>query len=342
MPIESDEFDMLYSRAKDFRNAGRYADSAVLLERALKATGCTEEKRLWARYWLGVCFKMLGRLTEAIAYFGEVYTEANDSKHHELTYRSLLDQIVSLGLLQEIQQTETHTNLNKRKEIIEEGLLWLRDIDREKWRHALLSELADVINSLGEEEEALGIAEEAYRLKKRFGGPGWTLSTFAYQVSKFARNLGNYERSLQVLDEMEESEMDTFDLKMVLTGRVSVLQEMDPPRFSEAMDAARRATRLVDEMQEPKGRLFTYAKIADIAIAVQSFDEARDALHVVREVALGAETLNRAILLRQARYSFRRARDAISGDDDGAARKLYQMLTEWFEEIEEALEALEE
>ena len=342
MPFESDEFDMLYSRAMDFRNASRYADSAVLLERALKTAGGTEEKKLRARLQLADCFRMLGRYTEAMAYYGEVYTEANDSKHHELTFRSLINQIECLEKIQDIQQTGTHTNLNKRKEIIEEGLLWLRDIDREKWRPSLLLRLAEVINSLGEEEEALGIAEEAYRLEKRFDAPGYTLINFAAQVSRFARNLGNYERSLQVLDEIEKSEISPYGLSILLSARVNVLREMDPPRLTEAIDAARRATRVVDEIQEPRRRLFTYMELADIAIAVQSFDEARDALHMIREIALGNETIDRTYQVRRARYSFRRARNAISGDDDGAARKLYQMLGEWLEEIEEALEALEE
>lgn len=102
MSFEREHFDTLYGRAEDFRDAGRYADAAVLYERALKTTGGTEERRLWARYWLGVCLKMLGRYTEAIAYHGEVYTEAKAQGHHELTYRSLVDQINSLRFLQRI------------------------------------------------------------------------------------------------------------------------------------------------------------------------------------------------------------------------------------------------
>lgn len=162
------------------------------------------------------------------------------------------------------------------------------------------------------------------------------------QVSALARGLGTYERSLQVLDEIEEREMNPFELRKALDERVCVLRAMDPPRLAEAMDAARRAARLADEIQESRSRLSGYGERADVAIAVQSFSEAGDALRVVREVALGDETLDRAYLLLRARYRFQKERDALSGNDDEAARKLYRMLAEWPSEIEEALEALEE
>ena len=342
MPFESDGFDTLCSRADGFYTDSRFADAALLFERALKVTGGTKEERFWAKNLLGVCLKVLGRYTEALAYSGEVYSEAKDSEHHENAIYSLINQIECFRYLQESQETETHFNLSRRKELIEEGLLWLRDIDREMWRHGLLSELAWVLDSLGEEEKALDVAEEAYRLRKRVGYPGWVLSDYAVQVARLALNIGNYERSLQVLDEIEESDLSPYEPWNVLNERVRVLRAMLPSKLSEAMDAARRAAQLADEMQYPRSRLYTYQELADIAILVQSFAEAHDALCVVREVAFGDETLDRTYLLRRARYHFRRARDALSGGDDETARELYQMLAEWLSEIEDALEALEE
>jgi len=343
MPFESERFDALYSRADDFLGADRFIDAAVLIRHALKATGGTQEDRLLLKIGLGRCLKHTGQYTEAIAQFGEVYSEVKDSKHHELAYRSLVEQIDTLRVLQMAQDTETHTNLSRRKKLIEKGLCWLRDIGRERWRHMLLLDLSQVLSSLGETEKALDVAEEAYRLRKMYEEyPGWVLSDHVRQVARLARILGSYERSLQVLDEMEESEMSPLERVRVFYERILVLRAMKPPMLVEAIDAARRAARLVDEIQKPRTRLFAYEELADIAIVVQSFDEARDSLHVVREVALGDETIDRAYLLRRARYNFQRAQNALLGDDDGAARKLYQMLTEWISEIEDALAALEE
>jgi len=340
MLFEDEEFKTLYRRAKDFRDIDRYADAATLYERALRTTGGTEEERLWAKHGLGDCFYTLGQYTEALAHYGEVYVTAKEqAEFHELAYHSFYSQIEILRKLQEAERTETNANLNKRLELVEEGLRWLRDIGRETWRHALLLHRADALWALGEREQALDAVEEAYRLVKEFGkSPGYTLAAYAKELTNYARQLGRYERCLQILDETEESDMDPLDRVLILVARAQVLREMEPPRLAEAIDAARRAVRLVDEIQVPRERLHAYADLVDCTIAVNSFAEVKDALRVVREVALENETLDRPYFLRYARDSFQRNRNALAGEEDKAARELCQLLSEWLEEVKQALE----
>lgn len=339
MRVESDNSKTLNIRAEYLYITNLFADAAVLYARALDTTGGTEVDRLQAKENLSECLRHIGRYTEAIAHFGEVYAAAKDCEHHELAYRSLVQQIRSLDLLQEAQESNTHANLNRQKELIEEGLCWLRDIGRENWRHMLLLHLAYVLESLDKTEDAFDVAEEAYRLRKKgFGQPGWVLSDHACQVARFACILGSYERSFQVLDEIEESKMVPVERVRVLLARVQVLRAIDPPRLTEALEAARRAARITDEIQRPRESLFAYQELAGIAIAVRSFAEAANALHEVRRIALDDESLDRPFLLREARNAFRKARNELAEENDKGARKLYQKLSEWLEEIEEALE----
>lgn len=142
----------------------------MLFERALRATDGSEEERLRAKYWLSKCFLMLGRNTEALALFREVYVTAQDHADHELAYRSFFNQIDALRCIQKIEGTETSANLTRRLELIEEGLLWLHDIGRETWRAPILWQQSWALGSLGKVDRALDVAEEAYRVQKQFNG----------------------------------------------------------------------------------------------------------------------------------------------------------------------------
>jgi tetratricopeptide (TPR) repeat protein len=340
MPIETEDFETLNRLARNLREASRFVDAAALFERALRATGGTERDRLWAKFSLGECLRLSGRFTEALANFGEVYAAARDRvEFHELAYRSFYGQIETLRLIQEAGETETQANLTRRLELVEEGLSWLRDIGREEWRHALLYLQSGALQSLGEIEQALDAAEEAYRLaKKDPGGPGYYLGVHVRQAARCARRLGHYERALQALDEVEGSDMSPLTRAQVLCERVRVLRAMEPPRVMEALDAARRMARMTDEIQEARERLLDYAELAYAAAAAHSFAEAQDALSVVREVALKDETFDRPFLLREARRAFQKVRDDLAEEEDKTARELQKTLAEWLEEIEQALE----
>lgn len=99
---------------------------------------------------------------------------------------------------------------------------------------------------------------------------------------------------------------------------------------------------MADETQNLHRRLLAYLELTYSAIAVYSFAEASDGLLKVRQIALADETFERFLLLRCALNGFQRIHNALEGIDDKTARKLQCTLSEWLEEIEEALEVLKE
>src|SRR2546421_493840 len=139
MAAVPDNFDALYQQARALWRMSRNRDAVALYERALRAPGGTEEDRFWAKFWLADSLSVLGRRPEALAHFGELYaTTKNRVEFHELAYRGFYNQIQQFWGIQQVLGTETEAaNINKRLELIEEGLAWLRDIGREEWRHAL-------------------------------------------------------------------------------------------------------------------------------------------------------------------------------------------------------------
>ena len=171
MAAASDNFDTLYRQAEALRWTSRYQDAATLYERALRALGGTEVDRCWAKFWLAVSLGNLGRRPEALAHHGELYAATkNRIEFHELAYRTFFSQIQEFSMIQYNLGTGTEAaNVNKRLELIAEGLAWLQDIGREEWRHALLLERAKALEDARDLEQALDVAEEAYRINQEAG-----------------------------------------------------------------------------------------------------------------------------------------------------------------------------
>jgi hypothetical protein len=223
--------------------------------------------------------------------------------HHTISISLLTlsyNQIQQLRLIQQSLGTKTEVaNINKRLELIAEGLAWLRAIGREEWRHALLLERAEALDDAGDLERALDTAEEAYSIAQETPtGPGYVWELHAQQVASLARRCGHPERALQVLDDIAGNyEFPDAEVRM-LGERVRVLRAFDPPRLAEAINVARRLARLSQEIQAPLDTLLAHVEIADCAIAAQSFAEALEALRMVRQIALNDTSFERPCLLR--------------------------------------------
>jgi tetratricopeptide (TPR) repeat protein len=339
MAAAPDNFDTLYRQAGELRNMSRHQDAATFYERALRAPGGTEADRCWAKFWLADSLSILGRPPEALAHYGELYAATkNRVEFHELAYRAFHNQIQELWLVQQNLGTRTEVaNVNKRLELIAEGLAWLRDIGREEWRHALLWERAEALDDAGDLEQALDIAEEAYRISQEARtGPGYVLEGYARQVARLARRCGRPEHALQVLDDIAGNYTSPRSEVIGLEEYVRVLRAFDPPRLAEAIDVARRLARLSREIQAPLSTLLAHDLIADCAIAAQSFAEALEALRTVRQIALDDVSFERAYLLRQAQNALRRAQRALADHDDTEAQTLSQTLETWLEELQQA------
>ena len=340
MAAASDNFDTLYRQADELRGMSRYRDAALLYERALRAPGGTEEDRCWAKLWLAHSLSVLGRRPEALAHYGELYAATKDRvEFHGFAYRGFHHQIQEIWLIQQNLGAKTEAaNINKRLELIAEGLAWLRDIGREEWRHALLLERAKALDDADDLEQALDVAEEAYRIKQESGtSPGYVLEAYARKVAELARRCGHPERALQVLDDIVEHYIEPRGEVLVLEERVRVLRAFDPPRLTEAIDVARHLARLSQEIQDPLSMLFAHDEVADCAIAARSFAEALEALRTVRQIALDDASFERPYLLREAQDSLQRAQRALADHDDAEAQTLSHTLDTWLEELQQAL-----
>jgi len=339
IPVENEDCDDLYHQARDLYEASRFADAAVLYERALQAHGSTEENRLRAKFWLGDCFRLLGRYPEALAHYDDVYASVRDRKEfHELAYYSYSFQIIVLRLIQEAEETNEHpVNLTRRLELVEKGLHWLHDIGHEEWRHTLLYEQAFALASLDNTERALDTAEEAYRTCEKFGGPGFNLGVYATQIAMFARYLDHHQRALQVLDELGGGVTTCTGIQMTIE-RIRLLRAVQPPQLIQALEAARRLAAEAKNIQRPRVKLFAYGEVVHSTLAVGSFHDASDALRVVSQIALKDETFDRPFLLREAKDIFRETKEAMLGNEDGEARRIYRSVSKWLRETKQALE----
>jgi tetratricopeptide (TPR) repeat protein len=326
-----DEFDELIAQADSLREAGLYADALRLYERALRGSGGGNRERLWARNWAGVCLRLAGRYPEALIRMGELYLETyNQAETYELAFRSLLEQLESISALQRSNDTATDENLKKRLDMVEEGLRWLRDIGKETWRPALLSNRAETLLVLGESEQALDAAEEAYRVAKQFNPPGFPLGYLAKEVARIASWLGRHNRAIEVLEEMNGREIDGLSQLGIAIERVRTLGRMGPDTASEALLAARDLTRLADQIQTEFNRQLCYIELAKAAVAASSLAEARDALGVVHDMALASQTGDRAAMLRESRDLFEELEEQFP-----------DLLPAWKEETEQAIEAMQ-
>lgn len=340
MTLENEEFSELYSLAKRvYFDEHRHADAAALFTRALQATGGGEEERFRAKKYLSNCYLELGRYTEALASFGELYVATKDRpRFHDIAVYSFSSQIEVWQYIHE-SEGQTEANAKKRLELVEEGLRWLQDIGKERWRYALLYHRAVALESLGKLEQALDTAEEVYRGASFGEGVGYTQAGYAWLVARYLRQLGNYKRAQEVLNEMEGKYMDPYSRMLVLTERVRLLRSTKPPKVTEALDMARQMIPRAEQIQEVRYTLFAYIEVAYTAIDVQSYMEARNALNQIYKIAIDNETVARPFLLREAQKSFRKVQDMLAKNENKVDQTLRQNLLEWLEEIEEALVA---
>jgi hypothetical protein len=199
-------------------------------------------------------------------------------------------------------------------------------------------ERAKALDHAGDLEQALDVAEEAYRIKQEARtGPNYASEAYPRLVAHLARCCGHPERALQVLDSIAGNYTYPRGEVQVLEERVRVLRAFDPPRLAEAIDVARRLARLSQEIQDPLSTLLAHDEVAECAIAAQSFAEALEALRTVRQIALDDASFERSFLLRGAQDALQRAQRALAKHDDAEAQTLSQTLETWLDELQQAL-----
>jgi hypothetical protein len=118
----ADDFSTLNRQADALREQSLFNDALRFYERAFRAAGGSEVQRLWVRFWMGECLRLLGRYPEALTWLGELYVETrNRPEAHELAFQALHSQVEAFRRLQQSEGIETEGNLHKRLEVIDEG-----------------------------------------------------------------------------------------------------------------------------------------------------------------------------------------------------------------------------
>ena len=343
MRSEPTEFYTVYDLAKELWGQSRYESALWMFERALMIEGGDNNKRLWAKYWLADCNRMMGRYPKALAILGEIYIELRDKTgHRELAYRCLFDQISCAISIREYLGSIEKTGSDNILGLIEEGLQWLRDIGLEYWRAALLLRRSEVLWSMGEKERALDDAEEAYRLNLEFkDSPGYTLVGYAGRLAHYSQLSGNYERSLQVLDESEEFAKNPFSRCVLRLHRGRVLRKMTSSRSIDIIENARQLARNVEDVENILDRILFYGETALSFIACHSFAEALHTLERAYEVSMKCQDYERFTVLKYAKHEFENCYNSLAekGENE-VARDLYSKLRYWIEETEKELQKI--
>ncbi len=290
-----------------------------------------------ARYYLAECYRHSGELIKSLTILGEIYV-ATKSKPElfALANESYCYYIRNLIQIQKVEDEMTEERLSRIMEIIQEGLQWLLDIGKYECRGLLLINLADVLWSLGKKDQALVVSEEAYRLKlKDPDNQPASFGSFASELAKYARLLGYYDRSLQVLKEIEEhSHRYHYDQYYILNQLGLTFLEMEPPKLMEATDVARRLVRIMRDCEAaPSSNIAYYETVSCIFIANQLYQEASESLHKIHELALRDESFLRPCVLRMAKNAFHRSYGYLNIEGDRFAEwHLHQELEEWMKD----------
>ncbi len=338
MTPDPSELYSLLAQATELKLSERFEDAAGCYDRALRSDGLTEDLRLSVQVDFGHDLIMAGRHAEALANLGEVYAESrNQPGSVLLAFKAFYLQVDALYRLQEVLTNDAEDGLKRLVRLIDEGLQWLSDANRDEWRCTLLFLKSRVLCKLGEGEKALELAEISLREKARFDCLGFCEIDHALLVAKHARALGHTERAMQVLDSHQHQVSSGIDKIRFLALRTRLLRDLDPSDVWTALDEARRLPVRAEETHRTRDKLIAYGELALSAAAAGSRDECRDALKRVTELALEEKTLDRAWLLRKSKRYIEEVTQLLPTRGKSRAKAKPKYLAELSGEIDQAL-----
>jgi tetratricopeptide (TPR) repeat protein len=326
MPHRGQEPAALHAKAEHLKAYSAYKDAAAALEKGLGTEAAGSLTNYDAKIALAHCYIMLGRFPEAMTHLGEVYAQTrNDPDLLSLSFWAYVQQIETLRCVQEALGNETEANVGLRLRLVGDGMVWLKDLGLERWSHALLFQKGIALWAIDRKEEALATMEKAYHGCKTGSGPGYSRGTYAWRVAMFSWGLGYIQRGLEVLDEEDGVHVEPVVQVQMLVQRVRLLRSSNPPASLEALEAARRMISLLRYTQHPRIEAFAYGEWAYAAIAVDSFEEAMEAVTRLRDLALRDETINRLFLMREARKALSTVRDLLIENKSNKAWRLMRL-----------------
>jgi tetratricopeptide (TPR) repeat protein len=331
-------FQVIDNKAFDYYRKSWFADAAILFREASNLPGITDRQRFTAKRWMGACYYITGQYAEALEQFGEILKVCqNDEQYHDLVCLTLEYQIHTFVAIADIR--DSHAKYLQVLSEIDNSLLWLKDVHKERYRHSILSDKARVLGKMGNIFQAFDFAEKAYAEKKIYGG-GFYIGSYIKLVAKYARLLGYQERAREVLKEFREEQDDPHTRVQVMTEWICVLLGMAPPHISEALTVATKIQDLTKSIQSPLNKLVAHGEIGQVYIRAGLYADAFTCFHIVRDIAIMDNQNHQRLLLMRAKEYLECASSLLTQDIDNRANNLTNSLSEFSKEIEVVLNGL--
>ena len=357
--METESFKELSKKGDEAKEQHDDMTGAVhYYERALQRSDGSKAQHLSVRHNLGRSYIFLGK-EEATATLNEVIeaTENIDSiknifdfiEMFEIGYRSRYDQVLNFRAVMESEPRAVEKN-DILAFIKKDCFNWLAKYDgrlqeylectSDDMKAPFLTELAIVYFYQGEFEKALDTAEEGYSLAKEKP----TIIALQYHAmiaARYARNAGNYQRALEILDEIEnlyrvkDKYMSPYSQVQLLTERLRLLLELKPQKIQEAVEISRNIVHLLNGITTTRALVEAYCETGKTYVYAKMYDKSFDALQKVREISLkNTNGYHKKFLLRKGCECYKDCLSIIEANPDSSTSHVYQQISRWLGEIQ--------
>ena len=331
--------------------------AAHYYERALQRSDGSKAQHLSVRHNLGRSYIFLGK-EEATATLNEVIeaTENIDSiknifdfiEMFEIGYRSRYDQVLNFRAVMESEPRAVEKN-DILAFIKKDCFNWLAKYDHrlqeylectsDDMKAPFLTELAIVYFYQGEFEKALDTAEEGYSLAKEKP----TIIALQYHAmiaARYARKVGNYQRALEILDEIEnlyrvkDKYMPPYSQVQLLTERLRLLLELKPQKIQEAVEISQNILHLLNGITTTRALVEAYCETGKTYLCAKKYDKSLATLQKVQEIGLkNTNGYHKKFLLRKGRECYQDCLSIFEADPDSSSHHVHHQISRWLDEI---------
>jgi len=356
--MENESFKRLSKKGDEAKEQhDDMAGAAHYYEQALQQPDGSTAQKLSVRHNLGRSYIFLGK-EEATAVLNDVIeaTENIDSIKNfldfinmfEIGYRSRYDQVLNFRAVMESEPSAVdmkHILTFIKKDCFD----WLAKYDHrlqaylectsEEMKAPFLTELAIVYFYQGEFEKALDTAEEGYSLAKEKP----TIIALQYHAmiaARYARKVGDYQRSLEILNEIEnlyrikDKDMSPYSQVQLLTERLRLLLDLKPQKIQEAVGISQNILHLLGHITTTRALVEAYCETGKTFVCAKMYDKSLDALQKVQEISLkNTNGYHKKFLLRKGFECYKDCLSIIGNQPDVYTPQVHQQISRWLEEI---------
>jgi len=277
-----------------------FFDAEKVYTKVLNHKNSSAMELLEAKRGLGESLALSGKLTRAFPYVNEICEDTSGKEEYASFFIWALERKIRIAQkIQKIEPALPRENAKKIFRLIERGQQQLKDIGMECRDAGLLLNEADLYFTIGDLKKAYSLSEKSYERARIFDS-GFHMHVHAGKVAKYSRLLGNIQRAVQVIDEIKNLNFFPTPLTEArfLREQLKVWTTWSPSEPFALIPVARRMLALAEKIHGGKNRVFLYAVFADLALRINYFDAARDAIEKAMQVAKTDNTNYRHFLLR--------------------------------------------